>query len=372
MSPAPHQQRVPVLDVLRLFAVLGVAAFHFGLQGTDGMVAVPNVTSVTRYGFMGVPIFFVISGFVIAYSAQGRTASGFAIARFARIYPTFVLCMTITFLAMVLFGAPEFPASPLQWAANLLVVSPGQPYVDSAYWSLAVEIIFYGWVTLLIRLGLFQEDLFGPLLAWIAISLLNEMTVDIRFFGKTLLTDYSGFFATGILIYRMHVRKPDGRLLGLFALAVLTGMYQAVHNLRSIRQETGGEFDELIVTGIFLASVATIFLATRIKRLPVSTNLLLAIGGCTYPLYLLHQKLGYVIFVRTGGDAHPLLASVVILAAIAVLSALIWRHFEQPVQRWIKTVLARALDQVATRLRPQPHQGPRPALSAASQNSLRQ
>jgi peptidoglycan/LPS O-acetylase OafA/YrhL len=53
-----------------------------------------------------VPAFFVISGFVIAYSAEGRTATGFAIARFSRIYPTFVFCMTLTCLAIAFLGVP--------------------------------------------------------------------------------------------------------------------------------------------------------------------------------------------------------------------------------------------------------------------------
>src|SRR3954447_6724627 len=95
-----EHSRVPALDLLRLVAVLGVAGYHFGFQGPTGMVAVPDVAAVARYGFMGVPAFFVISGFVIAYSAAGRTGTGFAIARFARIYPTFLFCMTLTFLAV--------------------------------------------------------------------------------------------------------------------------------------------------------------------------------------------------------------------------------------------------------------------------------
>src|SRR6185369_17123984 len=105
-----EHSRAPALDLLRLVAVLSVAAFHFGLQGPAGLVAVPGVASVARYGFMGVPAFFVISGFVIAYSAEGRTATSFAIARFSRIYPTFLLCITITFLAVRIFGEPYFQA----------------------------------------------------------------------------------------------------------------------------------------------------------------------------------------------------------------------------------------------------------------------
>ena len=341
-----EHSRAPALDVLRLVAVLAVAAYHFGFQGPARLVAVPDVASVARYGFMGVPAFFVISGFVIAYSAEGRTAISFAIARFSRIYPTFLLCMTLTFVAVHFFGEPYFKATFLQWASNLVIVAPAHTYIDSAYWSLVVEAIFYGWVAVLIRLGLFQRRCDTLLLVWIAISLLNELTVDIRFFGKTLLTDYSGYFASGIVMYQMLVGKPDGRLWGVFALAVGTGIYQSVHNLRWIRQETGSDFDELTVAGLFVASVAIIFLATRIKHLPLNPKLWLAIGGCTYPLYLLHQQLGYVAFTHMDASTHRFFFAAIVVTTIAFASLGIWRFFERPVQRWSKAMLTTA----ATRL----------------------
>jgi peptidoglycan/LPS O-acetylase OafA/YrhL len=90
---------------------------------------------------LGVPVFFAVSGFVIAYSAEGRTPIGFAIARFSRIYPTFVLCMTLTFAATLLFGAGHFEVMPAQWFANLFIAAPllGQPYVDTSCTLLSVR-----------------------------------------------------------------------------------------------------------------------------------------------------------------------------------------------------------------------------------------
>jgi peptidoglycan/LPS O-acetylase OafA/YrhL len=322
------------------------------LQGPAGMVAVPGAESVARYGFMGVPIFFVISGFVIAYSAEDRTAASFAIARFSRIYPTFLLCMTLTFLAVYLFGAPHFQVTFPQWAANLVVVAPGHTYIDSAYWSLVVEVVFYGWVAAFIWLGLSIRRCDAVLLLWIAISLLNELTVDIRFFGKTVLTDYSGFFASGILMYQMRSGKSDARLRALFALAVVTGIYQSIHNLRWIRQETGSDFDEFTVAAIFVISVAVIFLATRIKHLPLNPASLLALGGCTYPLYLLHQQLGYVVFMQMDGSAHPFFIAAITVFAIALLSLGIWNFFERPVQRWLRAVLTKAANRLASKTNP--------------------
>jgi peptidoglycan/LPS O-acetylase OafA/YrhL len=320
--------RVPALDVLRLIAVLGVLAFHYGFSGPLAAPAVPELRWLGHYGFMGVPVFFVISGFVIAYSAEGRSAREFAIARFVRIYPTFVLCMTLTFLVLLVFGAPNFRASLGTWAANLTVVAPGG-YLDSAYWSLVVEIIFYAWFALLIRVGwLHRLDIVVAI--WLALSVLNEMTVDWNWAGKLLLTDYSGFFATGILIYQLHKRRLEARVVFLLAASIVVTVYQATHNLGWLRTQTGAAFDDTVVGAITMMAIFVIMIATRIKRLPAFT---LAIGGLTYPLYLLHQMMGYVAFQHVGTSAT---AVGLVVTAIVALSWVIWRYIEPALHQLVK------------------------------------
>lgn len=141
--------RVEALDLLRLVAALGVVLFHYGFHGPSlhGPLdsALPQIGPFARYGFLGVPLFFVISGFVIAYSAEGRSAPAFAIARVSRIYPAFLFCMTVTSLAVLAFGASHLHADFGQWAANLLIAAPAlhQPYIDSVYWTIVSELTFY-------------------------------------------------------------------------------------------------------------------------------------------------------------------------------------------------------------------------------------
>jgi peptidoglycan/LPS O-acetylase OafA/YrhL len=323
--------RVPALDVLRLIAVLGVVAFHYGFRGPTATPALPALQWLGHYGFLGVPVFFIISGFVIAYSAEDRTAREFAIARFTRIYPTFLLCMTLTFLALLFFGAPAFQTSLGHWIANLAVAAPGN-YMDSAYWSLVIEIIFYGWVVIFIWLGWFQRSDFIVAL-WLALSLLNEITVDWSWVCKLLLADYSGFFTTGILIYQFHKGRRDARLLALLAASIAVAVYQATHNLGWLRIQYNEEFDDAVVATLIVASVATIMVATRIRRLPAIS---LALGGLTYPLYLLHQMLGYVAFQHLG--ARPLTVTLVTFGIVA-LSWAIWRYFETPLQPWMRRKL---------------------------------
>ena len=342
-----NASRVGALDLLRLVAVLMVVFYHYGFWGpaANGLpqVALPSMAAFAQYGYLGVPIFFIISGFVIAYSAEGRTALAFGIARFSRIYPTFVFCMTLTFLAILLLGKPQFDASITQWAANLFIASTalGQPYIDTSYWSLVIEVVFYGWVAALIAVGLFPRRIDAIIVAWLAITFANELTIDAAIVEKLFMSDDSGFFAVGLLIYEHYRGRRDARLYSILALSIGTAVFQAIHKADKLAPHTGGSYDVAIVATICLVSIAIIFLATRVKTIPVPAGLLLAAGGLTYPFYLLHMQLGYVIYsgLVVSTDAAFWVAE--ILTGVAILSWAIWRFVEQPAQRWIRSLLTR-------------------------------
>ncbi|WP_328516549.1 acyltransferase family protein [Tardiphaga alba] len=294
-----------------------------------------------QYGFLGVPVFFVISGFVIAYSAQGRTATGFAIARFSRIYPTFIICMSLTFLALLTMGPPLYSTSPAQWAANLLIAAPalGYPYMDGAYWSLVIEVVFYAWVAVLMAVGIFPRRLDLIILVWLGITFANELTIDAPVFEKLFLADDSGFFAVGLALHEIHRGRRDPKLYAILALSIGTAVFQSLHKLIRLGPHTGGSFDHVMVVVICLASIAVVFLATRLRRLPLPAGLVMAIGGLTYPLYLLHMQLGYVVLhlLAPAGGAWAVAA---VVSGIAVVSWFVWRFVERPAQRWTKDMLA--------------------------------
>jgi peptidoglycan/LPS O-acetylase OafA/YrhL len=338
----PQTPRVEALDLLRLVAVLGVVLYHFGFwgPGTNGIPAIPWLTPVAKYGFLGVPAFFVISGFVIAYSAEGRTAVGFAIARFSRIYPIFVFCMTLTFVAILIWGAPHFRTAPAQWFANLFIAAPalGEPYMDAAYWSLVIEVMFYAWVAVFIAAGLFPRRIDTIILVWLGIAFANELTIDAPLAEKLFIADDSGFFAVGLLIYQFHRGRRDPILYGLMALSIATALFQAIHKLARLAPLTGGVFDHRVVAAICLVSIALIFLATRIRHVPLPAGVVLAVGGVTYPLYLLHMQLGYVLFERQApANAVPWVVAIVL--AMIWLAWIVWRYVERPAQRWTKEFL---------------------------------
>lgn len=337
--------RVPLLDLLRLAAVGAVILYHYGFWGPTShgamQVALPALSGVAQYGFLGVPVFFAISGFVIAYSAEGRNAVGFGIARFSRIYPTFVVCMTLTFAVTALFGAGIFEVSLKQWFANLFIGATllGQPYVDSAYWSLVIEVVFYAWIAAFIALGWFPRRIDTIILVWLAITLANELTIDAPIFEKIFIADDSGFFVVGLLIYQHYRGRRDAKLWALSALALGTAVFQAIHKLERLGAHPQGAYDPKVVAVLCVVSLAVVFLATRIKRVPLPAKLLLAAGGITYPLYLLHMQLGYVALAAAAPHQYAVLPVVSVIALAVVLAWVVWRFVEPILHRSVKVKL---------------------------------
>ena len=344
----PHRtdpSRLPALDLLRLAAVGAVVLYHFGFWGPAShgvpQVALPTLAPVAQYGFLGVPVFFAISGFVIAYSAEGRTPIGFAIARFSRIYPTFVLCMTLTLAATMLFGAGHFAVTAKQWFANLFIAAPllGQPYVDTSYWSLVIEVVFYAWVALFMALGLFPRRIDAIILAWLAITFANELTIDAPIFEKLFMADDSGFFMVGLLIYQRYRGRHDAWWHALSALALGTAVFQAIHKLERLDVHTHGSFDPRMVAVICIVGLGMVLLATRIPRVPMPAHIALAAGGITYPLYLLHMQFGYVIFTAIAPQQHVVAVTCAIVAGAFALAYAVWRLFNRRAHQWTKKVL---------------------------------
>ena len=98
--------------------------------------------------------------------------------------------------------------------------------------------------------------------------------------------------------------RRDTRLYSLLTLAMGTATFQAVHKLERLGVHTHGSFDPRVVTVICVVSLGVVFAATRIKSVPLPDSLVRAVGGITYPLYLLHMQLGYVIFIALAPEHH--------------------------------------------------------------------
>jgi|GEM_PF-741051 len=141
-----------VLDGLRGMAILLVVAFHaFYINPEQGIIA-QLIGYIISAGWMGVPIFFVLSGFLISYpffvnrhsNIKFWYPSGYARRRIGKILPPFYLSIFV-FLGFYWwqFHDPAYFCSALKWAlgmGNFMTISP---YFNGVYWSLLVESHYY-------------------------------------------------------------------------------------------------------------------------------------------------------------------------------------------------------------------------------------
>jgi peptidoglycan/LPS O-acetylase OafA/YrhL len=359
--------RLEVLDLLRVVAILAVVFFHYAFRGAAGddaftTLSLPGLAPFAKYGYLGVQLFFIISGFVIAYSAEGRSAVEFGIARIARIYPCFIICMTLTFLITLALGTRNFQTSPAQWLANLVIAAPAlhRPFMDGAYWSLVYELTFYGWVFLLLMTGWLRRHIDAIVVAWLALAVLNH-GLHSPILQHVFLTDQSGFFATGVMLYEMYRGRNDATIKLLFALAIVVAIGQSLEYVQGYRDRLHVAFSDTAVAALSLGAIALVALVLRVRTVPLPSRAIAAAGGITYPLYLLHQNAGFMIFNRVGGVASPTFVVATTAVTMIAMAWLIWRFAERPGQTLLKRMLRALanypLDFIAS-LKPEPVTGP--------------
>jgi peptidoglycan/LPS O-acetylase OafA/YrhL len=143
---------LPALTGLRFIAALAVLLTHYNRASLP-----PLLRTYLDYGSAGVSLFFVLSGFVLAYNyapvfAPARRPSftvawTFWRARFARVYPLHILTLVLSTGVLLLLGRHEALRSlALAWIANLLLVQawfPSLPTWNAPAWSIADEAVFY-------------------------------------------------------------------------------------------------------------------------------------------------------------------------------------------------------------------------------------
>src|SRR4051812_36390188 len=142
------------LDLMRFVAAWLVVFYHFGqfdwkypsAHPPPNEVAFPFLHRMTAIGSVGVEIFFLISGFVIAGSAVGQTPSHFAFRRAIRILPALWICSILSFIARASTG--ESISSLTTALLNSVLLSPRGPYIDGVVWTLVVEGVFYALIFL--------------------------------------------------------------------------------------------------------------------------------------------------------------------------------------------------------------------------------
>lgn len=294
-APAARATRLQALDWMRFTAAASVVGFHYLFAGPNEGLVDYGATAFAKYGYFGVDLFFLISGFVIANSARGKTARQFAVGRAVRLYPAFWVAVLLTAAATVAVDG-HFSVTGPQVLANLTMVHQllGQPSVDGVYWTLFKELQFYALVAILLLVGLGRHLYrFFPL--W-ALGMLGISILSATLGQAPLMGGYFAYFASGAIIATLRDRGWGWlQGVGLLAGFVVTIRYTLTTMIPDLEASRSVDYSEtavcIAVVGFHLLLLS--FCVSRLAnlRLPGSRRA----GALTYPLYLVHQNIGLML-----------------------------------------------------------------------------
>lgn len=361
--------RLEGLTTLRFFAAFHVILFHLNVEGilTGGPWWYQNFASI---GYVGVNFFFVLSGFILVYTyaASDLDPRRFWQARFARIYPAYLLSLAIT-APFFFITAKSLNLSFFRWSEQHLALSSiltllllqswfpqGALAWNPVCWSLSVEAFFYSlFPSLLKRTKPLSRR---RLLFWIAGTWLISLGASVAYMvihpdgaAKVNSTETTLFwknvlsfnplvrlpeFVVGMFACRLFLARTGSRRLG--SICILSG----VAGVALVTIFANQVPNPVISTGLLSPAFAAIIYGvalqprwTRILALPP----LVYLGEASYSLYLLHS---YVMSTVLGAIPHwPLAVRVVLCVGAAIAASLIsFKVIEQPARRFLRPKMA--------------------------------
>lgn len=342
--------RVNEIDLLRFVAALAVVFYHYAFRGyaADGMSVMPYplLAPFSKYGYLGVELFFMISGFVILMTAAGGSLRRFVVSRLVRLYPAFWACCTITFVTILAIGASRYSASTIQYLVNMTMLSEfvDVESIDGVYWSLFVELRFYALIAAILLIGKIHQAQW-LMLAWVLASIALEI-LPIGPMRYLLIVDYSAWFIAGATCFLIWSKGISATTIGILALSCGLAMFQAVAGLDGFEQHFNTRMSRYTVAGIVLVFFLVMLLVSLRRTGMVGRNRWLLAGALTYPLYLLHQRIGFMLFNAAYPALNPHLVFWGVVALVLALAYAVHVFIEKPFSLPLKAVLNRIVDRV--------------------------
>ena len=335
------------LHLLRVIAALGVVYFH--------ITSVAGLKLDWDVGSRGVDVFFVISGFIIAYIGTSKPEQFFR-RRLIRVVP-FYWAATLFVFAMVAV-APNLFHTTTASVTHLLASLAFVPHMASngdmlptlvLGWSLNYEMWFYVWFALSLRISprwapvICASALFAVMLA---IGASHSDSEVMQFYARPIILEFCYGLAVFYVFQWCSARRDAlARIPGLkwLLLVVLVGNLVALNVFEECCSDTLPRYIVAGVPSFFIVLSALVL--ERVFGLATKNKLIYLLGEASYIIYLVHP---YIIFtvlrvVARGAAAwsSPALA-VLILALLALVSAIsiaihVW--FEKPVMAFLRARL---------------------------------
>jgi peptidoglycan/LPS O-acetylase OafA/YrhL len=360
-APRDH---LAALTGVRFVAAILVVCFHVRQLSVQG--ASEWAQAVVNHGQVGVTLFFVLSGFILTYTNHREDAAGsspatrtaFWRARFARIYPVYLLGLLVSF-PLFLREVAHGGVSRTDVGAALLTPVMLQAWLPqtacSAWncpgWSISAEAFFYalfpfalpvlarftrrGHVTVLTGLWVLALAFPVTLLAVAQNTRVPDMWYEVAYYHPLArLPEFLVGVTLGLAYLRRRVNDRHGVLLGLAGFAGVLAVLRYGDVLGSA----------MLRNAVAVVPVSLLVLGLASGRGPLARLLgsrpLVVLGEASYSLYILHLPVYLWVFdvqYRVAPDLGVGRAFFwVVFAVLVVLSVLTYRLVERPAQRALR------------------------------------
>jgi peptidoglycan/LPS O-acetylase OafA/YrhL len=373
--PPPRRPPLHACTGLRFFAAMGVAGYHFYcppcVPGAPGFL-----DKLLQAGFTTVSLFFVLSGFILSYNYLGErggfvgTMRDFYRARFARIYPIYLLALVVDLpLFLRVLAQAEPAATPGEVArictATLTLTQGwlelGRPTWNVMAWTLSAEAFFYAvfpWVgrwlarqssprLLCVAVGawlLGASPFFaGELVSWLGAEgsaspgvrvLLAWGQLPFQLIPLMRLPEFILGICLGLLFCRRTSQgRESWRTVGLLATSALIATVIIL-----LPPKPSSLVQMGVLVPLFALCIWLLACGVSGNGLSLGTRPLMQLGGASYALYLLHgSMMGYALALNTRTFALPHNAVALLLVPIAVaISLFLFWFVEEPARRWLR------------------------------------
>lgn len=351
-----QQKNLHLIQILRGIASMLVVLYHMARNFSE-ILQQSFFFNIFNFGWSGVDIFFVLSGFIIAYANQNFVAEPtkvvtFLKRRFIRIFPIYWIVISLFLAAQLvfpLFYRSHFELSSANFLATYLLL-PGHVMINGVSWTLTNELFFYLLFTLAILIPVKKYSLY-LLLAYFVLLLVYALTgLDLaggNGYIELLVSPMNIEFFLGVfivLIIDKISKKWVWPLLLTGILLFLTGAYFSNHEIGMISNGVNPLLNRVVLFGFpsFLVILAIVKIELN-KPIPVK-KIFLHLGDASYSIYLIHLPLAaafYKILRKLHIYNAPLLIllNCLLFATICFIGIIMYQKIEKPLIKKLNKAL---------------------------------
>lgn len=330
------KHREKFLDFIRGGAAICIILYHYTTRYNQMIGHKGEYSFNLPWGWMAWAVFFIMSGYLVYPKAQ--SIKKYIIKKAIRLYPGYWAAMGISFAVTTLY-LREYSVSLKEFVVDMTMLGNyvGCKSVVGVDWTLSIDIIFYGIIALIILVERKTKRILGSkvILLWSILSCLIEIMKRtgwgnpiIKIIGILMASQYAHFFMVGHFLKNQKC-DIESKKMNLIAIGFsIIAQWVAFQNMEF-------ELFYIIFIVIFMFYIKHSKqdkINIRCKIINQIVNLFSKIASISYPLYLVHEYLGFAILKYFDSIGFSSEIFVIIPIIISIICAyIIHKHIELPI-----------------------------------------